>query len=297
MNLRSYPKIYNMGHSAIKDLFLDEVIIEEKVDGSQFSFGLKAGELFCRSQNKEQYPESTDKMFKLAVEKVQAIRDKLMEEWVYRGEYLSKPKHNTLCYSRVPKNNIIIFDIDKGIEDYSKAKEVEAAYLGFETVPLLFKGKVDGYDEFVKFLENDSILGGSKIEGVVVKNYHRFGRDGKCLMGKFVSTMFKEKHQKDWKVRNPSKLDIIELLASSLKTDARWEKGIQHLRELGELTNTPKDIGALIKTVQKDILEEEEEFIKEKIFEWAKKILLKKCTTGLPEWYKDKLLKEQFNDR
>jgi len=114
MKLRSYSKIYNMGHSAIKDLFLDEVIIEEKIDGSQFSFGIKDGQLFCRSQNKEQFPESTDKMFKLAVEKVRDVQDKLTEGWTYRGEYLSKPKHNTLCYSRVPENNIIIFDIDYG---------------------------------------------------------------------------------------------------------------------------------------------------------------------------------------
>jgi len=290
-----------MGHSAIKDLFLDEVIIEEKIDGSQFSFGIKDGQLFCRSQNKEQFPESTDKMFKLAVEKVRDVQDKLTEGWTYRGEYLSKPKHNTLCYSRVPENNIIIFDIDYGEEDYfipagTMGKINVICELGFEVVPLLFIGKVEGYDEFVKFLENDSILGGSKIEGVVVKNYHRFGRDGKCLMGKFVSTMFKEKHQKDWKIRNPSKLDVIELLASSLKTDARWEKGVQHLRELGQLTNTAKDIGGLIKIIQQDIFEEEEEFIKEKIFEWAKKALSKKCTAGLPEWYKDKLLKEQFND-
>ena len=29
----------------------------------------------------------------------------------YYGEYLQKPKHNTLCYDRVPKDNIIIFDV------------------------------------------------------------------------------------------------------------------------------------------------------------------------------------------
>lgn len=296
MKLHSYPKVYNMGHSVIQDLFKDEVIIEEKIDGSQFSFGIKDGQLFCRSQNKEQYPENTDKMFQLAIEKVQAIQDKLIEGWTYRGEYLNKPKHNTLCYSRVPKNNIIIFDIDKEVENYTKTKEVEAAYLGFETVPLLFKGKINGHDEFVKFLENDSILGGTKIEGVVVKNYQRFGKDGKCLMGKYVSTMFKEKHQKDWKIRNPAKSDVIEMLAVTLRTEARWQKGVQHLRELGQLTHTPKDIGALIKIVQQDIIEEEEEYIKDKIFEWAKKVLLKKCTAGLPEWYKDKLLKEQFDE-
>lgn len=30
----SYPKIYAIGHSALRELFLDEVTIEEKIDGS-----------------------------------------------------------------------------------------------------------------------------------------------------------------------------------------------------------------------------------------------------------------------
>ena len=29
----SYPKVYALGHSAIKDLLLDSVILEEKIDG------------------------------------------------------------------------------------------------------------------------------------------------------------------------------------------------------------------------------------------------------------------------
>jgi hypothetical protein len=297
MKLRSYPKVYNMGHSAIKDLFLDEVVIEEKIDGSQFSFGVRNGQLFCRSQNKEQFPEQIDKMFKLAVEQVQAMRDELQEGWTYRGEYLYKPKHNTLCYSRVPYNNIIIFDIDMGEENYCclGSKWDYAGCLGFETVPLLFKGKVSGYDEFVKFLESDSILGGTKIEGVVVKNYHRYGRDGKVLMGKFVSEAFKEKHQRDWKVRNPAQTDVIELISSSLRTEARWNKAIQHLKERGEFTGEVKDIGPLMDEICKDIEAEEQEYIKEKLYQWAKRAILRKCAAGFPEWFKDKLLKEQFD--
>jgi len=35
-----YCQIYNLGHRAIADLLRGPVIIEEKIDGSQFSFGL-----------------------------------------------------------------------------------------------------------------------------------------------------------------------------------------------------------------------------------------------------------------
>jgi hypothetical protein len=300
MTIHSYPKIYNMGHSAIQDLFKDEVIIEEKIDGSQFSFGVKDGELWCKSKGKDQSPGQTDKMFELAVEQVKERIDKLvankLEGLIFRGEYLSKPKHNTLCYSRVPTGNIIIFDIDKGVEDYwaYENKEEIAGFLGFETVPILYQGKVSGYDEFVELLDTESILGSTKVEGVVVKNYHRYGRDGKCLMGKYVSPAFKEKHQKDWKVRNPQSQDIIEMIAGNLRTVARWQKAIFAQRDVGALTHTPKDIGGLIKDIQKDIMEEETEYIKDALYKWAGPTILKRCIRGFPEWYKDQLLQDQF---
>jgi len=38
MRLNSYPSIYNLGHHAIATLLDAPVLVEEKVDGSQFSF-------------------------------------------------------------------------------------------------------------------------------------------------------------------------------------------------------------------------------------------------------------------
>lgn len=35
----SYPKIWNVGHAAVATMFDHPVLVEEKVDGSQFSFG------------------------------------------------------------------------------------------------------------------------------------------------------------------------------------------------------------------------------------------------------------------
>ena len=47
-------------------------------------------------------------------------------------------KHNTLAYSRVPKGNIILFDINSGEQDYVDANDLqyEALYLGLECVPV-----------------------------------------------------------------------------------------------------------------------------------------------------------------
>lgn len=36
----SYPSIYAIGHKELDELFDDPVLVEEKVDGSQFSFSL-----------------------------------------------------------------------------------------------------------------------------------------------------------------------------------------------------------------------------------------------------------------
>lgn len=48
--INSYPSIYSLGHRYISELFSGPVVIQEKIDGSQFSFGNLNGKLFCRSK-------------------------------------------------------------------------------------------------------------------------------------------------------------------------------------------------------------------------------------------------------
>jgi len=304
MNLtswHSYPKIYNLGHRYLKDLFLDEVIIEEKVDGSQFSFGKFLNEegkeyLKCRSKGCQLNTDYPEKMFSVAVNQVKEMFDTLSLGWTYRAEYLQKPKHNSLVYDRVPQKNLIIFDINPSEERYLsyQDKENECNRLGLELVPCIFHGKIDTPNKVLEYLQQTSILGGQKIEGVVIKNYSRFGLDKKVLMGKYVSESFKEVHNKEWKNSNPAGKDIIQNLIMMYKTPARWNKTVQHLKEAGKLDESPKDIGLLIKECKDDILKECEDEIKDKLFNWAKNNILRGCTSGLPEWYKEQLLKNQF---
>ena len=296
MKLRSYANLYALGHAAIQDLFKDPVLVEEKIDGSQFSFGVSDGELICKSKGKDQTPPLTDGLFKLAVDKCNKVLSQMTEGWVYRAEYLAKPKHNTLAYNRTPDNNLIIFDINTGLETYMNYndKAAEAKRLGFECVPIIDEGLFESYDTFQKMLSTPSCLGGQTIEGVVVKNYSRFDKGGKALMGKYVNESFKEVHQKDWKHRNPTSGDVVQLLIEELKTPARWSKAIQHLRDRGTLTNTPKDIGDLIKEVRDDIDAECAEYIKSKLYNLAKDGIMRGVTRGLPEWYKEQLAKSQF---
>jgi hypothetical protein len=293
-NMHGYPKVYAVGHRYVAELFMGDVLVEEKVDGSQFSFSRVNGEVFLRSRGAVVYAESPG-MFAAAVKAVDELGDRLTEGWVYRAEYLMKPKHNVLAYERVPKFNLILFDINIGEETYltRAEKEAEAERLGLEIVPVMYFGPVTRSEDIYAFLERDSILGGH-LEGVVIKNYARFGEDKKVLMGKFVREDFKETHSKEWKANNPTISDVIERIIATLRSEVRWAKSAQRLRDAGKLDHSPRDIGMLIKETQSDIRAEELDFISSKLVEFALPRVLRASTAGLPEWYKRTLLESAF---
>ena len=231
-------------------------------------------------------------MFRLAVETAIRLFPELREGWTYRGEFLMKPKHNTLAYDRVPVGYVILFDIDRGDQDYMNPSEasIEAERMGLEFVPFLgcFTEK-QGLDLLLPLLERTSILGKQTVEGIVLKNYDQFGLDGKTLMAKLVSKDFQESHASDWKQRNPSKQNIIEQLIERYATEARWAKAVQHLSEAGTIEGSPRDIGLLIREIPDDILADSTEDIKEELFKAFVKDLRRGWTKGMPEWYKREL--------
>lgn len=294
----SYGKIWAIGHAAINEIFFDDVLIEEKVDGSQFSFGIFNGELKVRSKGQELVLDAPEKMFNKAVDVVKQLAPLLRDGWTYRGEYLQKPKHNVLAYDRTPVNNIILFDINTAQETYLsyEEKKAEAERLGLEVVPILFQGKVSSVHDLTQLLEKTSVLGGQKIEGFVVKNYTRFTKESKVMLGKFVSESFKEKHKVDWKEGNPGQHDIIQNIVNAYRTAARWDKAIIHLDEKGELEGSPRDIGKIIKEVPKDLLAECEQEIKDLLWTWAKDKIMRGVNAGLAEYYKECLMKKAFED-
>lgn len=289
--LGSYGSIYIVGHKAVANIFDGDVEITEKVDGSQISFSLQNGVLHMRSKNQPLYLGGDNGMFNLAVANIyrQAQTGLFSDGYVYRGEFFSKPKHNTLAYDRVPLNNIMIYDVEKGPGSAEfmrwNERQYECARIGFEPVPTFYEGQCN-LDIARGCLEKDSVLGGVKIEGVVVKNYNIFTEDKKVAKAKFVSAEFQEKHQKEWKKTNPGRGDVIEEIIESLRTEARWRKSVQHLRDDGKLEGSPRDIGNLIKETQADILKEEEDAIKNALFVHFKGQILRGAIRGLPEAYK-----------
>jgi hypothetical protein len=288
MSINSYPSVWQYGHKAITDLLRDEVVIEEKVDGSQFSFGVIDGVLECRSHNRQIDMSDPDKMFGKAIETAKELANSLIPGWIYRGEYLQKPKHNTICYDRTPTKSIILYDIQKGIEDYLTYDDlcIEATRIGLEVVPLYATGKFASIDDLRPFLDRKSVLGDVQVEGIVIKNYSLFTVDKKVAMGKIVNTDFIEKNQTNWRTG----IDIIGAIGGEYRNEARWQKSVQHLAEDGLLKNEASDIGLLFKYVTTDILKECESEIKDKLFNHYWKDISKTATRGLPEWYKQKLM-------
>jgi hypothetical protein len=78
----------------------------------------------------------------------------------------------------------------------------------------------------------------------------------------------------------------LERIATAFCTEARWEKAVQHLRDDGALTDSPKDIGALLKALNHDIDVECKDEIKDALWQMFRKDILRVASRGFPEWYK-----------
>lgn len=307
-----YTKVITLGSFRTENALVGEVIVQEKVDGSLFRFGLNRNKDFLAGTKETiiHHPEE-NKMFKKASEYVYAIQDRIKDQFpantYFYGEYLQKPKHNVLNYERVPKNHIVLFDVllnGKWVD----RRQLEAITSMFEmdVIPELYKGIIEkkrintgagGYKssaiDFIKRIieTTPSFLGKEMVEGVVIKNYNQtilLGGNIFPLFTKYVREKYKERHNEEWKIK--SSKGALQEFIGGFKSEARWQKAVIHLKEKGELTNSPKDIGKLICQVKTDIKQEEKENIKEFLYNKFVSDILRTAIRGLPEWYKEKLL-------
>ncbi len=117
------------------------------------AFGIAAdGTLVMRSKGKELFADNPEKLFTVAI------------EWITKNQ----------------ETNLIA--------DHARVTEI-AQSLDLETVPLLAQTTIRSFEELQQYMQQDSVLGGTVLEGVVVKNYRQY-----CLisdfhwisMGKFV---------------------------------------------------------------------------------------------------------------
>lgn len=302
-SIPAHPKILHLGKT--RDLFKGTIICEEKVDGSSFAFGRAAddGRLVFRSKGRELFPESVDKLFGNTVAAVQAreavIMDTMEPGAFLYGEALHAPRHNTLTYERAPKGHLVLFGGTVSNGDWMSREQLElfADAFDFEITPILARW-VDVTDADIEGLVKQaremaagpSILGGKR-EGIVLKNYgQQIHYNGVLspIFCKVVTDDFKEKHNDNWK---PGK-DHLQDLLDGYRSEARWHKAVQHLREQGVLTETVKDIGPLVRRVQDDVVAEEMQELGMKLAQHFIAEVKRISTRGLPEFYKGMLMDE-----
>ena len=298
--MKAFPKIFAIGTDYIRDIFKEAVEITEKIDGSQFGFGNLNGNVVIRIKGKQMFFENPEKMFLEAIEYIKLLSHDLPPNMFFYCEYLRKPKHNALVYSRIPKNHLMLFgvmDITERFINEHEALVVFADSLQIEPIPLLYQGFIHDPLTLNQILKRESILGGCEIEGVVIKNYTRQfllgGQPMPLMAGKYISEKFKEVQQKKLATEHTGR-GKWDLFKESYRTDARWRKEVQHLSEKGVLQNAPQDIGCLLKEIQKDIADEEKDNIKEFLWNEFGQEVLRHATKGFPEWYKQHLMERSF---
>lgn len=298
--LPRYPKIRSPEKQRHDGIFGDPVVVQEKLDGSQFSFGLDdEGNLVARSKNTHRDMHSPDGMFGPAIRYLRTVEDLIPEEAVLRAETLATPSHNILDYDDHPDGHVALFGAETREGEILPVDEVVeiAERLGVDHAPVLHQGPAphDSWQEnwawVEEFLERESYLGGARIEGVVVKNYHRPTRYAKFTPAKVVRDDFKERQHESPAAQN-HKTILEELIAEFSDEDAkkaRWRKVLQHAREEGKLDGEPADLAMLIPDLQEDLEAESEDIVKERFWEWARDPIFRAVRSGFPEWYKERL--------
>lgn len=289
-HIKKHPKIINL--ETYKKLFDDpdfekanekQFIIQEKYDGSQFSFGKISGVPFARSKNLDldfHNLQRVEKQFKGACEYLQGINwDTVRDNVIFYCETLSSRRHNKLTYERCPANHLVLFGMYKilgKVAMWSFSQEDLAGYarfLGIDFAQSLPKAVLSDMH-----IESSSL--GGTIEGYVIKFPEWIDNLNNPMMIKVVDPKFKEvKHT----VINQS--NSIDDLFAQYCTESRWEKALQHLRDDGNTHNDMTDVGRLCREVVADCLEEEKENIKDRLYQLFEKQLKKRLVKGIPDWY------------
>ena len=258
--MKKYDKIKRLGHyenESLLDFVNDEIIIEEKIDGSNFRFWLEDGEIKFGSRNVS-YLEKDNKQFKKCINYLldRLSPNDLDEDLIYIGEFATP---HTIQYDWENTPHFIGFDIlvkTTGRPLDWKVTKRKFAQLNLEFVPVLWFGDTKHFEdlELDKLLEKSQYRDG-KPEGVVIKNYNRVNEYERPLFAKVVNEHFEEK-KKTFQPKNAGSKDTARVVAQYV-TKARVRKIINKMvsEEGRELSRSL--MGDLIHRVISDTLEEE----------------------------------------
>ena len=263
--------------------------IDEKIDGSQFTFGKNTdGQVWARSKTRYLDLVNPDKMFAQGVAEVLKAEARLVPGWTYVGEYLQKAKHNVLCYSRVPLNHVVVFDVvdnDGLFLPYHQLVEHVAFLKAFEPVACQADvnwATVVGFIASVNEPIDRSQLGGVS-EGIVIKAGDHVSTR---IIAKIVADRFHEvkTDRTERSQKNPDN-DLGIALANKYCPAARFQKAVQRLRENGQASGDMTDIPKLRAELVSDLEGECMELIKDELYKKFRKGILQNSLKPLADWY------------
>lgn len=139
-------------------LLLQQVDVEEKIDGRRVLVWLENGEL--------QAPQLDHP----AIHMLRANAYQLNPDYVYVLEVLGENGEGVRTqYGRAPRGGAFLLDV-RTPEGWLSHEEkfMAAEQLGFEAPPLLYQGRITDAEMLGQFLSSESVLGGP-MEGIIIK--------------------------------------------------------------------------------------------------------------------------------
>lgn len=307
INIPKFQKIHALGHRDVANIFDGPVEITEKLDGSQFAFGVVDGELVYRSKGRQipHYSVQENDLFYPTIQHVEALYEagRIPEQYFYYGEAFCGPKHSTLRYSVTPRGHLALWGVST--QDGADWFPYDGVTTFAQSMDLDQVARIDLGDDvtaeaIVAYVASapESQLGGVALEGVVIKNFDQtsYERDlvHTLTCAKYVNEQFKETNATVWKSENTPG-GRWNAFKGQFVTEARCNKVIMRMAEDGILRGEPKDIGQFINYIQRDIGEECKQEITEFLWQHFGKELLREATKGAPEWYKEQLALGNIN--
>lgn len=243
----------------------DEIVVQEKIDGSNTHFNVNQFDVTCYGKNfiLNEYNHLQGYWYW-----VQDNYKRVLPEYqnldIY-GEWLV-PHH---CeYPAGAYGRFYVFDImENGIYWRQDRVEEFTEKCGFDYVPILYRG------EFISWEHIMSMVGTSKIapkgEGVVIKNQTTINRpDGRCFYVKIVDKEFQETNEARNIIKTVDMDNIIKLEKERLLTQS-----------IVTLPRVRKILLGLIDTVEinRDWYSYSEDYIKNSVLKILKSAVYKDC--------------------
>lgn len=275
-----YGKVHRLGskeHGGFDES--QPVVVQEKVDGSQFAFHLTAdGGVACYSRTRE--IEGHDPMFAMACATAKASAQHLTIGHLYVGEALSGRRQNVLMYDRAPRGGLVLFEVqDEAAKSVVFDCRDLADRIGCDAVAIIYEGAMPSKDELRAMATGHSATLGGQREGIVVKQANPYSR---C---KIVADNFAEvKIIKAEKAESP-----VAGIGQAFAQPARFEKALQHLKEQGKIKGDNSDIRLLIDEVRRDMFDEEKAAISDALFSVFAKDVARAAVAPVAKWYMNRL--------